>query len=99
MLTGDAAGLARAISGEGIGPAVNSAALAAQLLLEGRAAEYPTALAYRYGPEEPTRASRLAGTLPQHVAESVARTICRIPVLRRRLIFEHAFGMGHEAAR
>src|SRR5438132_468874 len=39
-LVGDAAGLARDVSGEGIGPAVRSACLAADALLAGRPATY-----------------------------------------------------------
>ncbi|MEO2166822.1 MAG: NAD(P)/FAD-dependent oxidoreductase, partial [bacterium] len=99
MLAGDAAGLARGISGEGIGPAVASAVLAAQLLLEGRAAEYPAALASLCGKGETSRLGQLAGHMPQRLAESIARTICRTPGLRRRLIFEQAFGMGREETR
>jgi hypothetical protein len=35
----------------------------------------------------------LLGGLPHAVTETLARTICRAPWLRRRLVFEGAFGM------
>jgi hypothetical protein len=39
-------------------------------------------------------ATRALSSLPQRAIESVARLVCRAPYLRRRLIFEGAFGMG-----
>src|SRR5207247_4655503 len=48
-LIGDAAGLARDISGEGIGPAVRSACLAAEALLDGGPATYPARIDTAFG--------------------------------------------------
>lgn len=103
LLVGDAAGLARGVSGEGIGPAVESAILAADAVLAGRvpgadraaiARDYAERVATRFGQGRPGAAERLLGKLPGKVTESLARLVCRAPYLRRRLIFEGAFGMG-----
>jgi len=93
LLIGDAAGLARMISGEGIGPAVASARLAVEALLasERRApTDYARALAARFR----VRAAPLLGPLPPRILEAVGRVVCRTPLLRRKLVFEGAFGMG-----
>ena len=97
LLVGDAAGLARGVSGEGIGPAVESGALAADAVLNangGAAARYADAVTARFGSGRPGVAERLLGNLPHRFTETVARAICRAPWLRRRLILEGAFGMG-----
>ena len=103
LLIGDSAGLARGVSGEGIGPAVESAVLAAEAVLAARspgasgaalARRYAERIAARFGAGRPGLAERLLGALPHHVGETVARLVCRAPYLRRRLIFEGAFGMG-----
>ncbi|MBM4267547.1 MAG: NAD(P)/FAD-dependent oxidoreductase [Deltaproteobacteria bacterium] len=97
FLVGDAAGLARGVSGEGIGPAVQSARAAAEAVLarDARAAaRYAETLMDLYGTGEPGLLGRLVDLAPRWVTENVARTICRTPVLRRRMIFEGAFGMG-----
>ncbi len=97
FLIGDAAGLARGISGEGIGPAVESARLVTEVLLAGgpdQAAEYTRRLATRLGDGSSGMLGRLAENMPSWMTEGIARTICRTPVLRRKLIFEGAFGMG-----
>ena len=91
------------MSGEGIGPAVESAAMAAEAVLAGASAStsgaalarrYAERIAARFGAGRPGLAERLLGTLPTQVGETVARLVCRAPYLRRRLIFEGAFGMG-----
>jgi menaquinone-9 beta-reductase len=97
LLVGDAAGLARGVSGEGIGPAVESARLAATAVLtEGpRAPErYSQALAARFGASAIGAADGWFDRLPRSLLEMAARTVCRVPYLRRRLVFEGAFGMG-----
>lgn len=103
MLVGDAAGLARGISGEGIGPAVESGVLAADAVLAcgrgvafgaARARRYAERIAARFGSGRPGLAERMLGSLPHRVTETLARAVCRAPYLRRRLIFEGAFGMG-----
>ena len=97
-LIGDAAGLAQSISGEGIGPAVESARFAADALLstglDRAPSAYGEAIAARFGPRETSGWTRLATRLPLWAAEGIARTVCRTPVLRRKLLFEGAFGMG-----
>lgn len=96
LLIGDSAGLARGVSGEGIGPAVESAKLAAAAILNTAdpATAYARALATRFGDGEPGMVGRALERIPAWMAESVARTVCRMPPLRRRLLFEGAFGMG-----
>lgn len=96
LLVGDAAGLARGVSGEGIGPAVESGGLAADAILGangGAAARYAERIAARFGSGHPGIAERLLGKLPHRITETLARSICRAPWLRRRLVFEGAFGM------
>jgi geranylgeranyl reductase family protein len=102
FLVGDAAGLARHVSGEGIAPAVSSANLAAAhalKLLDGGseeelASEYDVAIKARFGSAEPTFAARLAGLLPDRWMVSLGTLACRNAWLRRRVVFEGAFGMG-----
>ncbi len=100
LLVGDAAGLARGVSGEGIGPAVESANLAAQALLDASASpaqvarRYAEAITARFGSGRPGVLERALDALPHKVTETVARLVCRTPYLRRRLLFEGAFGMG-----
>jgi flavin-dependent dehydrogenase len=92
-LVGDAAGLARDVSGEGIGPAVHSAVLAAEAIAAGRLATYPARVAAAFG--EPDGLLRgIARRLPESVVVMLARLACTRPGLRRRLILEGAFGIG-----
>jgi flavin-dependent dehydrogenase len=92
-LVGDAAGLARDVSGEGIGPAVRSACLAADALVEGRPASYADRIVAAFGlPGGPL--ARLLARLPAFLVVATARLACTRPGLRRRLILEGAFGMG-----
>jgi menaquinone-9 beta-reductase len=96
-LVGDAAGLARGVSGEGIGPAVESARLAAISFLTGsRSARtsYGARLATRFGTGAAGPVDAVLARLPRDFLEAGARTVCRVPYLRRRLLFEGAFGMG-----
>jgi len=103
LLVGDAAGLARGVSGEGIGPAVESAVLAAESVLGGGgsaatrpavARSYAEQIAARFGAGRPGVVERLLTALPGRVTDGIARVVCRAPYLRRRLIFQGAFGMG-----
>jgi flavin-dependent dehydrogenase len=90
------------ISGEGIGPAVDSGALAAAQVLErlgGRAeedvaADYRAALSARFGSSVPAFAERLARRLPVNWLHALGGFICRNDWLRRRVVFEGAFGMA-----
>ena len=103
FLVGDAAGLARDVSGEGIGPAVESGRLAATELLRhlggngaagSSAAAYHQAIRARFGTAEGGIAARLAAALPAGWIAGLGRLFCRTGWLRRRFIFEGAFGMG-----
>ncbi len=93
LLVGDAGGLARDFSGEGIGPAVRSAGLAAEAILSGGVGTYPDRIAAAFG-----RPSRLLGAvlglLPAGALEAAGRAACAQPWARRRLVLEGAFGMG-----
>jgi geranylgeranyl reductase family protein len=92
-LVGDAGGLARDFSGEGIGPAVHSALLAADAILAGRPAEHATRVDAEFGRPEGLL-GRLTRHLPDRIVLGAARLACTRPALRRRLVFEGAFGMG-----
>lgn len=101
FLVGDAAGLACDVSGEGIRPAVESGAMAATCALERlgdrgddeSAARYLRAIEKRFGSAEGGAGRRLAGLLPQRWVAALAKLVCRTGWLRRRLVFEGAFGM------
>ena len=93
VLVGDAAGLARDVSGEGIGPAVRSALLAAEAILDGRPASYAERVARTFGRPEGGLA-RLLRHIPESIIVTFARLACMRPGLRRRLVLEGAFGMG-----
>jgi geranylgeranyl reductase family protein len=92
-LVGDAAGLARDLSGEGIGPAVRSALLAAEAIAEGRPATHAERVAAAFGAPGGALA-RLGAVLPAFVTVQAARLACTRPGLRRRLVLEGAFGIG-----
>lgn len=103
LLVGDAAGLARGVSGEGIGPAVASGRLAAAAGLraldgEDRAAvaeEYHRTVGARFGDGgEAGLAARVLRALPERLVVTLGELVCRSALLRRRLVFEAAFGMG-----
>jgi geranylgeranyl reductase family protein len=93
MLVGDAAGLARDVSGEGIGPAVRSAVLAAEALLTGDPTSHAERVSAAFGPP-PALLARLAHLLPDLVVVASARLACTRPRLRRRFVLEGAFGIG-----
>lgn len=93
VLVGDSAGLAHDWSGEGIGPALRSARIAADLILDERADAYPEHVADAFG--EPSRlGSALARRVPMRLLGAAARLLCTLPWTRRRLVLEGAFGMG-----
>ena len=93
LLVGDAAGLAHDLSGEGIGPAVRSATLAADALVAGRPLAYADRIASTYG-RPGGRVARLLARTPGLLLATAARLACTRPGLRRRLVLEGAFGMG-----
>lgn len=93
LLVGDAAGLARDLSGEGIGPAVRSGRLAAEAILHGSPRDYATRLDVALGGPSGLSAA-VAAHLSETVVAAMARLACTVPWLRRKLVFEHAFAMG-----
>jgi geranylgeranyl reductase family protein len=92
-LVGDAAALARDFSGEGIGPAVRSACLAAEAILAGELATYPDRIAAAFGIPSALLGG-LLGLLPVRTLAAAARLACSQSWTRRRLVLEGAFGMG-----
>ena len=93
LLVGDAAGLARDFSGEGIGPAVRSACLAAEAVLGDAPGRYAERVADTFG-RPSSVVGALRGLLPARAAGAVARLACVQPWARRRFVLEGAFGMG-----
>ena len=98
MLVGDAAGLARDMSGEGIGPAIRSGLLAATAALafvrrgvplEGYARE----IQMLYGRGEPGWLERQLDRLPAALARLAVRLVLRLGSARRRIVFDGIFGM------
>jgi menaquinone-9 beta-reductase len=98
MLVGDAAGLARDLSGEGIGPAIRSGLLAAAAAeafvrrgvpLEGYVREIETL----YGRGEPGWLGRQLDRLPGGLARLAVRAVLGLGLARRRIVFDGIFGM------
>ena len=98
MLVGDAAGLARDLSGEGIGPAIRSGLLAATAAeafvrrgvpLEGYVREIETL----YGRGEPGWLGRQLDRLPAGLARLAVRVVLGLGLARRRIVFDGIFGM------
>jgi geranylgeranyl reductase family protein len=97
-LVGDAAGLARDLSGEGIGPAIRSGGLAAAAVAEhvrrGSGLEaYAREVVALYGPGEPGWLSRQIGRLPDALARVTVRLVLGMETTRRHLVFGSIFGM------
>ena len=102
-LVGDAAGLARDLSGEGIGPAIRSGRLAAEavtaFLRRGEPLDgYAPQIVKLYGRGERGWLGRRVAGIPDRVAEAVVRLVLGSRAARRRLIFEKIFGMREPAA-
>jgi geranylgeranyl reductase family protein len=100
-LVGDAAGLARDLSGEGIGPAVKSGRLAADAVvaflrgavpLDG----YARRIVTLYGSGERGWLGRQTARLPDALARAVVRLALGLGVARRHLVFGTIFGMRDE---
>jgi hypothetical protein len=98
-LIGDAAGLARDLSGEGIGPAIRSGKLAAEAVaaflragtpLDG----YARQIAALYGTGEPGWLGRQIARLPDAAGRLAVRVVLGSSAARRRLVFGSIFGMG-----
>lgn len=98
-LVGDAAGLARDLSGEGIGPAIRSGRLAAGAVLGflryGTPLDsYAREIVGLYGPGEPRWIERQLARLPERLARTAVRLALGSALARRRLVFDSIFGMG-----
>ncbi len=98
-LIGDAAGLARDLSGEGIGPAIKSGRFAAEAVtaflktgtpLDG----YARQIADLYGVGEPGWLGRQVARLPDAVGRLAVRVVLGSSAARRRVVFGSIFGMG-----
>ena len=97
-LVGDAAGLARDLSGEGIGPAIRSGRLAAEAVSEFLARgtpldDYARQIVALYGPGEPGWLERQIGRLPEAVGRLAVRLVLGQSAIRRRVVFDSIFGM------
>jgi menaquinone-9 beta-reductase len=102
-LVGDAAGLARDLSGEGIGPAIRSGRLAAdaavRFLREGAGFEaYARAIVALYGAGEPSWIGRQVSRLPARLAQLAVRAVVGSAAARRHLVFGAIFGMKETPA-
>ena len=100
---GDAAGLARDLSGEGIGPAIRSGRLAADAVLawlhEGVPLDgYAREIERLYGRGEPGWIGRRLARIPDAVARTVVRLVLGAGVARRRIVFDAIFGMKEAAS-
>jgi geranylgeranyl reductase family protein len=97
-LVGDAAGLARDLSGEGIGPAIRSGVLAAgavtDFLRRGTPLDgYARGIVNLYGAGEPGWLARQIARLPDAMGHVAVRLILGSRLARRRIVFDSIFGM------
>jgi geranylgeranyl reductase family protein len=97
-LVGDAAGLARDLSGEGIGPAIRSGRLAADavadFISQGTTLDgYARQIVALYGLGEPGWLERQVGRLPEAVGRLIVRLVLGSGLFRRRVVFDSIFGM------
>jgi len=101
-LVGDAAGLARDMSGEGIGPAIRSGRLAAQAatarLRQGTPLDgYAGRIVEIYGTGELGWLARKVARLPDALARLGVRLVLGSATARRRIVFDSIFGMREVA--
>jgi geranylgeranyl reductase family protein len=101
-LVGDAAGLARDLSGEGIGPAIRSgimaaAAVEAHLRRGAPLASYATAIVARYGSGETGWLGRRLARVPDAWARALVRAVLRAGATRRHVVLGRIFGMREAA--
>jgi geranylgeranyl reductase family protein len=97
-LVGDAAGLARDLSGEGIGPAIRSGIMAAEAiaahLREGSPLEaYARAIVHRYGSGEIGWVGRQLARVPERWGRAVVRGTLALGATRRHIVLGGIFGM------
>ncbi|MBI3637829.1 MAG: NAD(P)/FAD-dependent oxidoreductase [Candidatus Rokubacteria bacterium] len=98
LLVGDAAGLARDMSGEGIGPAIRSGRVAAEAVTAflRRATPldaYARQIVALYGTGETGWLGRTMAGAPASLARAAVRFVLGSAVARRRLVFGSIFGM------
>jgi flavin-dependent dehydrogenase len=97
-LVGDAAGLARDLSGEGIGPAIRSGILAARAV-EARLRRgvgldaYAREIVGLYGRGETGWLGRQVARLPDAVIRAMVRAVLGVRATRRRVVLQGVFGM------
>ena len=101
-LIGDAAGLARDLSGEGIGPAIRSGRIAAEavaaLVRSGAPLDgYARQIVARYGRGELGWLQRRLSSLPEAIARLGVRVVLGSERARRRIVFHSIFGMREVA--
>ncbi len=97
-LIGDAAGLARDLSGEGIGPAIRSgilasAAVEAHLRRGAPLESYAGEIVRRYGRGETGWLGRQLGRLPNAAARVLVRMMLATAATRRHVVLGGIFGM------
>jgi flavin-dependent dehydrogenase len=97
-LVGDAAGLARDLSGEGIGPAIRSGILAAEAVVAhvrgGTPIDsYAQEIVRRYGRGETGWLGRQLGRLPDACARVLVRVMLATGATRRHVVLGGIFGM------
>lgn len=101
LLIGDAAGFASKWAGEGIKPAIHTGILAAKTVdfalsagdfSPGFLSQYESECIKAYGPQEKTAFDSLASKVPDSLKKRFAGFVCTSPYLRKKLIFEAAFG-------
>jgi geranylgeranyl reductase family protein len=102
-LVGDAAGLARDLSGEGIGPAIKSGIWAAEAV-EARLRRgvgldaYAARVVRRYGSGEMGWLGRQLARIPEAWARGFVRAVLNTDATRRHLVFGRIFGMREVAS-
>lgn len=101
LLIGDSGGFASKWAGEGIKPAVQTARFAADIcekaleasdFSEKKMSEYRQLCEKTYGKQQKTLTGTILSKLPETTKASLAKTICKNGYLRKKLIFEKAFG-------
>ncbi|MBL8020019.1 MAG: NAD(P)/FAD-dependent oxidoreductase [Leptospirales bacterium] len=101
MLIGDAGGFASKWAGEGIRPAIETGAFAAavadEALRAGRfdaqqLSKYRQLCDAAYGEQKQTRIGSLLSNIPASLQKSLGTMVCKSAGLRKKLIFEVAFG-------
>ena len=97
-LVGDAAGLARDLSGEGIGPAIRSGLLAAGavagFIARGTALDgYARQIVALYGRGEPGWLGHQIARLPEALGRLAVKLVLGSSLVRRRVVFDSIFGM------